>query len=130
MTPSSDPGSTARGPTREAMEAARKIRRDTKRPWTNDEDAIVAHIASAIDDAFAASKPVVAKIRAYAVECAATCREAEAARLSDIGKRVENAPIMPMLREQHYSWGEKAKSYDALVAFIDALVAAVPEAGR
>lgn len=36
-------------PSPEAMEAARKIRRDTNRPWTNDEDAIVVHIAGIID---------------------------------------------------------------------------------
>lgn len=65
------------------------------------------------------NEAVVAKIREYVVAAIATCREAEAARLSEMGKRAENHAIMPMLREQHFAWGEKVRSYDALLRFID-----------
>lgn len=62
---------------------------------------------------------VVARIRDYVVAAIETCREAEKERLSDMGKRAENHQIMPMLREQRFAWSEKAKSYDALLRFID-----------
>jgi hypothetical protein len=43
-----------------AKRAAGIIRIETKRPWTNDEDAIVARIAEVIDDAFESLAPASA----------------------------------------------------------------------
>lgn len=77
--------------------------------------------AEALATALGEARGSVAKILAYAIESAAVCREAEEERRSDLSKR-ENGTIADMLREQVFAWGEKAKSYDALVVFIDALL--------
>ncbi len=98
-------------------------------PPPEDRQRVAKAIASALAAPSAATgsgaatgprdEAVVAKIRDYVVAAIATCREAEEARLSDMGKRAENHAILPMLREQHFAWGEKVKSYDALLRFID-----------
>ncbi len=82
-------------------------------------DSLRAALASPREDERGVEDDRVAKIRAYATESAAVCRTAEETRRSDLSKR-ENGTIADMLREQVFAWGEKAKSYDALVEFIDA----------
>ncbi len=72
---------------------------------------------------------IVAEIRAYAVEAAATCREAEQQRRADLSKR-DGDTIAAMLREQRHAWDEKARSYDALIAFIDSKTAAIRARGE
>lgn len=69
-------------------------------------------------------REAVDEIRDYSVKAAATCREAEGERARDIASRPDNV-MLDILREQHYAWGQKASSYDALVVFIDAIVARV-----
>lgn len=57
----------------------------------------------------------------YVDRSLAACRSAVEQRESDIGKRAENASIMPMLREQAHAWREKTSSYEALRDFLRSL---------
>lgn len=90
----------------------------------------VPDLAGALRAALAEGEAQAVAVRDAAIEYAerslAACRKAVDERTADIGKREENASIMPMLREQAHAWREKVSSYEVLLDFLRSLPLPTP----